>query len=121
MIHEEALIQRIDIIVNKIYKDQDQALNRIERNQERQKSRQKKRSEKLKVGDKVLVHRTDLQNNMSAKLQEKWIGPYFIHKVLENNVYKLRNMNGKLVKNLINGNRLKLYRESSLTPIVIVE
>ena len=58
---------------------------------------------------------------MSAKLQEKWIGPYFIHKVLENNVYKLKHMNGKLVKNVINGNRLKLYKESSLEPIVIIE
>jgi hypothetical protein len=100
MTHKEALIQRINTIVNKMYKDQDQALNNIERNQEQQRSRQKKRSEKLKIGDKVLVHRTDLQNNMSAKLQEKWIGPYFIHKVLENNVYKLRNMNEKLVKNV---------------------
>ena len=41
---------------------------------------------------------------MLAKLQEKWIGPYFIHKVFDNNVYKLRNMNGKLMKNLINEN-----------------
>ena len=75
----------------------------------------------MKIGNKVLVHRTDLQNNMSAKLQEKWIGPYFIHQVLENNVYKLRNMDGKLVKNLINGNRLKLYKESEVTPMVLIE
>ena len=121
MTYEEALIQRINIIVNKMYQDQDQALNNIEKSQAQQKSRQKKRSEKLKIGDKVLVHRTDLQNNMSAKLQEKWIGPYFIHQVLENNVYKLRNMDGKLVKNLINGNRLKLYKETEVTPIVLIE
>ena len=121
MTYEEALIQRINIIVNKMYQDQDQALNNIEKSQAQQKSRQKKRSEKLKIGDKVLVHRTDLQNNMSAKLQEKWIGPYFIHRVLENNVYKLRNMDGKLVKNLINGNRLKLYKETEVTPMVLIE
>ena len=121
MTYEEALIQRINTIVDKMYGEQDQALNNIEKSQEKIKLRQKRKSNKLKEGDKVLVHRIDLQNNMSAKLQEKWIGPYFIHKVFDNNVYKLRNMNGKLVKNLINGNRLKLYYEKELMPMVLID
>ena len=121
MTYEEALIQRINTIVDKMYGEQDQALNNIEKSQEKIKSRQKRKSDKLKEGDKVLVHRTDLQNNMSAKLQEKWIGPYFIHKVFDNNIYKLRNMNGKLVKNLINGNRLKIYYEEELKPMVLID
>ena len=58
---------------------------------------------------------------MSAKLESQWIERYYIHNVLEQNVYKLRNMNGKLVKGVIHGNRLKLYHEQRLEPIVLIE
>ena len=60
----------------------------IEKGQEQQKSHHKEKSTKLKIGDKVLVHRTNLQTNFSAKLEEKWIGSYYIHDVLPRNVYK---------------------------------
>ena len=83
----------------------------LKKGQEQQKSRHKGKSTKLKIGDKVLVHRTNLQTNFSAKLEEKWIGPYYIHDILPRNVYKLRNLDGKLVKNVIHGNRLKLFYE----------
>ena len=80
----------------------------------------KSTNNKLKIGDKVLLHRTDLQNNLSAKLMEKWIGPFYIHNVLPNNVYKLRNMDGKIIKGVIHGNRLKLFHEQILEPLVII-
>ena len=93
----------------------------IEKGQKQQKSHHRKESTKLKIGNKVLVHRTNLQTNFSAKLEEKWIGPYYIHDVLQRNVYKLRNLDGKLVKNVIHGNRLKLFQEQNITPIVLIE
>ncbi|GET53604.1 Tkp3 protein [Rhizophagus irregularis DAOM 181602=DAOM 197198] len=55
-----------------------------------------------------------------SKLENKWIGPYFIHEVLNDNVYKLRNLDGKLVKHVIHGNRLKKYHERRLEPIIII-
>ena len=58
---------------------------------------------------------------MSAKLESQWIGPYYVHNVLDQNVYKLRNMNGKLVKGVIHRNRLKLYHEQQLEPIILIE
>jgi hypothetical protein len=61
-----------------------------------------------------------LKNNFSAKLEDKWIGPYFIHKVLKDNVHKLRTLKEKLVKHIIHGNRLKKYHEKQLIPIVII-
>ncbi|PKB94456.1 hypothetical protein RhiirA5_438741 [Rhizophagus irregularis] len=70
-------------------------------------------SEKLKIGDQVLVERTWFKNNFSVKLENKWIGPYFIHKIFNDNVYKLRNLDEKLVKHVIHGNRLKKYYEQS--------
>jgi hypothetical protein len=120
--YEEAIRQRTIDILEKMNKEQNQALDNIEKGQEKLKKRANKRtSKKLKIGDKVLVHRTDLQNNMSAKLQEKWIGPYYIHDVLEGNTYKLRNMRKKLIKGVIHGNRLKKYLEQELTPTIIIE
>ena len=48
---------------------------------------------------------------MSAKLESQWISPYYVHNVLDQNVYKLHNINRKLVKGVIHRNRLKLYHE----------
>ena len=119
--YDEALMKRTCEIINKMNNEQIKARENIEKGQEQQKSRHKGKSTKLKIGDKVLVHRTNLQTNFSAKLEEKWIGPYYIHDVLPRNVYKLRNLDGKLVKNVIHGNRLKLFHEQNLTPIVFIE
>ena len=107
--YDEALTKRTCEIIDKMNNEQIKARENIEKGQEQQKSRHKKESTKLKIGDKVLIHRTNLQTNFSAKLEEKWIGPYYIHDVLQRNVYKLRNLDGKLVKNVIHGNRLKLF------------
>jgi len=119
--YDEALTRRAYEIINRMNNEQIKARENIEKGQEQQKSRHKEKSTKLKIGDKVLVHRTNLQTNFSAKLEEKWIGPYYIHDVLPRNVYKLRNLDGKLVKNVIHGNRLKLFHEQNLTPIVLIE
>ena len=119
--YDEALTRRACEIINRMNNEQIKARENIEKGQEQQKSRHKEKSTKLKIGDKVLVHRTNLQTNFSAKLEEKWIGPYYIHDVLPRNVYKLRNLDGKLVKNVIHGNRLKLFHEQNLTPIVLIE
>ena len=42
-----------------------------------------------------------LKNNFSTKLENKWIGPYYIHNVLKDNVYKLRTLDSKSVKNVM--------------------
>ncbi|CAI2196465.1 9047_t:CDS:1, partial [Funneliformis geosporum] len=39
------------------------------------KRKQKNVSEKFKIGNKILLHQTHLENNFSAKLKVKWIGP----------------------------------------------
>ena len=40
---------------------------------------------------------------------------------MQDNVYKLRTLDGNLVKNVIHGNRLKIYHERKLEPIIIIE
>src|SRR5437764_10972198 len=78
-------------------------------------------SEKLKIGDKVLVERTWLKTNFSSKLENKWTGPYFVHEIIGDNIYKLRTMEGQKVKNIVHENRLKLYRERRMEPYLVIE
>ena len=51
--------------------DQAQARENIKKKQEQMKKYHGKISEKLKIGDRVLLFRNQLQGNLSAKLEEK--------------------------------------------------
>ncbi|CAI2189447.1 6551_t:CDS:2 [Funneliformis geosporum] len=58
---------------------------------------------------------------LSTKLEAKWIGLYFIYEVYEKSNYKLRTLEGKLLKNSVHENRFKMYYEETLEPWVIIE
>src|SRR5688572_22623507 len=118
-----ALMERAFHIMERMDSDIGIVRERIKEKQKAQKKRydEKGISEKLNIGDKVLVKQTHLCNNMSAKLESQWIGPYYIHNVLEQNVYKLRDMDGQLVKGVVHENHLKLYHEQQLQPMILVE
>jgi hypothetical protein len=119
---KDPMQKRIYQLIIELEEERNTVFQRIEKEQFKQKQNHDKQgiSEKLKIGDQVLVERTWLKNSFSAKLEDKWIGPYFIHEVLKDNVYKLRTLEGKLVKNVIHGNRLKKYHEKQLIPVVII-
>jgi hypothetical protein len=119
----EALLERTFHIMDRLDRDLNKVRERVSEKQKSQKQRHDDKgvSPKLNIGDKVLVEQSQLRNNMSAKLESHWIGPYYIHNVLEQNVYKLRNMQGKLVKGVFHGNRLKIYHEQQLQPMVLIE
>jgi hypothetical protein len=115
---------RIYQLLVELEEERNNVSQQIEKEQQRQKERYDAQgvSKKLKIGDQVLVERTWLKNNFSAKLENRWIGPYYIHNILEDNVYKLRTLDRKLlVKNIVHGNRLKIYYERKLEPIVLIE
>ena len=46
------------------------------------------------IGDMVLHYRAMLDNQKSGKLEPKWKGPYYIHSILGNGAYKLRETKG---------------------------
>jgi len=93
------MLERLYQLISDIEESLEKAQRRIEKEQQKQNQiyDQQGISEKLKIGDLVLVKRTWLKTNFSAKLENKWTGPYFIHDILKDNVYKLRTMEGKLV------------------------
>ena len=57
----------------------------------------------------------------SGKLEEKWKGPYYIHEVMLNGAYKLKEINGKILVVPVNGELLKKYfsRENFESIIVV--
>ncbi|KAJ5660869.1 gag-pol polyprotein [Penicillium longicatenatum] len=119
-----------------LQKDQDvtEAIHRFERIRERNKtyfdSTKVIRLHPLEVGNLVLVHDTQMQDDMRAlqKLRFRWHGPYRIREVVGNGSYRLEELNGTPIKHwfsageglshsAINGDRLKrfwLYRETGV-------
>ena len=119
---DNPLMERLYTLIDQLENDWHHVISIIEKDQGKQKERYEQQgiSEKLKIGDKVLVERTWLKNNFSSKLEDKWAGLYFVHSVLENNVYKLRILEERLVKNVVHENRLKIYREMQLEPVIFI-
>ena len=70
-----------------------------------------KKEIKFQIEDKVLYFKAAQDQSHSGKLNQKWKGPYYIHDVLPHGAYKIRNLEGGIVKTPINGNLLKLYFE----------
>src|SRR2546430_12824957 len=84
---KEALLERTFHIMERMDRDLNTVKTRVQEKQKAQKKQydEKGISGKLKIGDKVLVEQTHLRNNMSAKLESQWIGPYYVHNVLDQN------------------------------------
>ena len=43
------------------------------------------------------------KNNGQEKLDDKWKGPYYIHEVLLNGSYKIKELDGKILRTPFNG------------------
>src|SRR5215216_5852692 len=72
---KDALMDRLFKIINQLEDDRQIALDQIKDDQRKQKDRYdiSATAEQFKIGDKVLVERTWLKNNFSAKLEERWM------------------------------------------------
>jgi len=57
-----------------------------------------------------------------GKFQLKWTGLYTIYKVYRNGAYKLRMIDGRILKSSTNGNDLRSYQIKNLPePMVVIE
>src|SRR3989442_120507 len=61
--------------------------------------------------DKVLLKDAAKENQWSGKLAPKWKGPYYIHEEIGKGAYKLRTLNGKVLKTSHNVKHIKKYFE----------
>ena len=107
---QENLINCVRQIIGRMDNEIQQAQNNIQNSQKKQKEqhdRKLKGSVNFKVGELVLMYKSNLQDK--KKLEERWKRPYYIHTDLGNGVYKLRTLDRKILKIPINGDRLKQY------------
>src|SRR5438045_9578891 len=86
----------------------------IGESQEKQKERYDRKiryETKLKIRDKVLLKDAAKEKQWSGKLAPKWKGPYYIHEEIGKGAYKLRTLDGKVLKTSHNVKHIKKYFE----------
>ena len=68
------------------------------------------------------MKRMEIQYWHHEKFAQKWKDPFYIHQVFDKGAYKLRTMDGKILKNPYNGDHLKRYIEdNSLEPVIVIQ
>src|SRR3954447_13599536 len=108
---ENAILERTYRLIE-LTEERSKTLERIEISQIQQKERHDKKIGKetlLKIGDKVLLKDAAKEKQWSGKLSQKWKGPYYIHEIIGKGAYKLRTMDGKVLKTPYNIKHLKKY------------
>ena len=117
------LDQRVSAILNRLEPVRVQALSNIEKAQTRQKRNHDDKIQpyRYKIGDKVLLYKSDLATSHSAKLRSKWDGPFYIPQSLGKNAYKLRTLDGRVLVKVVHGDRLKLYKDRLHEPVVHID
>src|SRR6266496_130129 len=110
ILEEESLLKRIYEIIN-LKEDRSEVLDIIGKSQEKQKKIHDEKiiEDKFEIGDKVLLKDTAKEKQWSGKLSQKWKGPYYIHQIIGKGAYKLRDMDGKVLKATRNIKHLKKY------------
>lgn len=64
----------------------------------------------FRLGDIVLLYRDSIATSWSAKLQDRWEGPFVIHHLLGKGTYHIKNLDAQDTKiRRVHGNRLKPY------------
>jgi hypothetical protein len=119
----KSIMRRIYELIN-LVEERREALKNIEKSQEGQKRRHdgKVKSEtKFSIGEKVLLKDAAKEKQWTGKLSPKWKGPYYIHEVIGMGAYKLRTMEGKVLKVTRNVKHLKKYydRRDNLPKIYV--
>jgi hypothetical protein len=123
--NEEITINnRIQELIEELPKTRNEAKKQIKKSQEKQKKYHDKRvkiKEDFEIGEKVLYYKAAMEKQWTGKLEEKWKGPYYIHEILKNGSYKIKEMDGKILKTPVNGELLKKYHSrESFEPFVVV-
>ncbi|GET57230.1 uncharacterized protein K02A2.6-like [Rhizophagus irregularis DAOM 181602=DAOM 197198] len=114
----KTLIEELPVIRRKIKEN-------VEEAQEKQKQQHDKRGirkPKFEIGEKVLLYEAWREKQWSGKLQNKWKGPYLIHEEFGNGAYKLKELDGRILKTPQNGEWLKkFYDRGGFTPKIVIK
>lgn len=114
----------IQYLVDERSKILEQVRENVKKSQENQKKYHDKKikTKTFTIGEKVLYYKAAKEKQWSGKLEEKWKGPYYIHEVLMNGAYRLKDYEGNVVKVPVNGEYLKKYHSrEGYVPYVLIE
>ena len=107
------MLDRLFGIVEKLPKAHAKAKRNITKAQQKQKFYWNKKHKKVRrifqENEMVLLYDAARDKQYTGKLLPKWLGPYFIHKRVAPDVYKLRKMDGQIVDTPYNVYLLKTY------------
>ncbi|EXX56293.1 hypothetical protein RirG_217970 [Rhizophagus irregularis DAOM 197198w] len=116
------ITQRINSLIEELPSIRNQAKENIEKSQEKQKlyhNKKNKIKKKFQIGDKVLYYDAAKEKQWSGKLEEKWKGPYYIHKKVSKGSYRIKTMEERIQKTPVNGELLKEYIDRSNFEVII--
>jgi hypothetical protein len=108
---QDDLLVRMRMLTGRVTEDRLMTQDAIYKAQQQQKQRHDENLVKVhyKIGDLVLLYKSQLRGKQ--KLQDRWKGPYYVHEDMGNGVYKLRSLDGQILKVPVNSERLKLYHQ----------
>ena len=66
-------------------------------------------------GDLVLLYDIKFMKFL-GKLKTHWKGPYIVQKVTDGGAVQLAKLNGEMLPSMVNGSRLKKYRDKHVPP-----
>lgn len=119
---QSQILRRVEKLLGELIEVRQSAAKKIKKMQFKQKEYYEKKNklESYEIGDQVLLYKSGLEMSYSTKLELKNSGPYYIHDILPFGLYKIRTINGHVLKNKIHGNWLSRYypkHESCGTPL----
>ncbi|GBC50842.2 uncharacterized protein K02A2.6-like [Rhizophagus irregularis DAOM 181602=DAOM 197198] len=106
------LANRVKILIEELPVIRRKIKENVKEAQEKQKQQHDKRGirkPKFEIGEKVLLYEAWREKQWSGKLQNKWKGPYLIHEEFGNGAYKLKELDGRILKTPQNGEWLKKF------------
>jgi hypothetical protein len=112
----DVLLRRTFQLYGPLVEARSQARTNILREQKRQKRRYDKnvKPQEIQEGDLVLLYRSARAKTRSGKLEPKWTGPFRVHSVVGNGVYRLATLEGNVDERPVNVQRLKTYHQRSI-------
>ena len=119
------ILLRLYTLIEDLPQEREVARRNIFNSQRRQKEyhdQRKNLAQTFKISNKVLMYDAARDKHFTGKLKPKWKGPYYIHDVLKNSVYKLRTMDRKVLAAPINIQLLKKYHDrETWEPQILLE
>ncbi|GBB94648.1 hypothetical protein RclHR1_23990002 [Rhizophagus clarus] len=120
----EYINQRLLSLIDDLPHVREEAKIKVRESQVKQKDYHDQKIKKelnFEIGDKVLYYDAAKEKQWTGKLDPKWKGPFYIHEIRQNGAYKLRSMEGKVLRTPVNGSLLKLYYDrQNWAPIIAV-